>query len=318
MWPERSSEKQMRVRVVSTSVDSVQSGLVWEVPAFRVHSFALRVSRYAVCVFVINEGNRLRSQLARMRAYGESVDIIIADGGSTDGSVAPELLRAEGVNTLLVKQGPGKLSAQMRMAFSFALRRGYEGVIAIDGNDKDDPAAIPEFVRALDEGCDHAQGSRFIIGGRAIHTPWARWWAIRLIHAPLISWAAGFRYTDTTNGFRAYSRRLLLDPSVAPFRAVFARYELHYYLAIRAARLGFNVREIPVTRAYPAEGKIPTKISKVRGNLVVLHTLIKACLRQFDPSERETALRAEEPSDAERPHRPYGLRGQQRRTPTEV
>jgi hypothetical protein len=29
---------------------------------------------------------------------------------------------------------------------------------------------------------------------------------------------------------------------------VFAAYELHYYLAIRAARLGFRVIETPVTR----------------------------------------------------------------------
>src|SRR5205823_4070682 len=165
------------------------------------------------------------------------------------------------------------LSAQMRMGLAFALRRGYDGVIVIDGNNKDDPAAIPDFVRALDEGCDHVQGSRYITGGRAINTPWARHLAVKLIHAPMIRLAAGFPYTDTTNGFRAYSRRLLLDPRMAPFRNVFSGYELHYYLAIRAARLGYNVREVPVTRAYPARGRMPTKIRGVRGNVLILRTL---------------------------------------------
>src|SRR5260363_96635 len=45
--------------------------------------------------------------------------------------------------------------------------------------------------------------------------------AIRFIHAPLLSLASGFKWTDTTQGFRAYRRRMLLDPKIAPFRAVF-------------------------------------------------------------------------------------------------
>jgi len=105
-----------------------------------------------------------------------------------------------------------------------------------------------------------------------------------LLHAPAISLAAGRRYTDTTNGFRAYSRRLLTDPRVQPLRDVFSGYELHYYLAIRAARLGFRVIETPVTRRYPATGKTPTKISPWRGNLLVLRTLAAAVLGRFNPS----------------------------------
>lgn len=120
-------------------------------------------------------------------------------------------------------------------------------------------------------------------GGQGLFTPWWRDAAIRLIHAPLISLASRFRYTDTTNGFRAYSRRLLTDPRVQPFRAVFSGYELHYYLAIRAARLGMRVLEVPVTRRYPAQGPVPTKISPFRGNWRLFKTLLAACLQGFDP-----------------------------------
>jgi hypothetical protein len=255
----------------------------WEVPAHEKHVFAPRRSRHCVLVFVLNEGERIRRQLAAMHDLARTHDVVIADGGSTDGAVAPERLREAGVRALLVKTGPGKLSAQMRMGLAWALAEGYEGAILIDGNDKDDPAAIPDFARALDEGWDHVQGSRFVPGGRAVRTPLARLLGIRLLHAPAVSLAAGFRYTDTTNGFRAYSRRLLLDPRVAPFRAVFSAYELHYYLAIRSARLGFRVKELPVTRAYPAGETTPTKISPLRGNLRVLGTLARACLHRFDP-----------------------------------
>ena len=254
-----------------------------EVPAHETYEYGPRSARYCVAVFVINEDGRLLEQLARMQEPCAGLDIVIADGGSSDGSTDPENLVPRGVNTLLVKTGPGKLGAQMRMAIAWALERGYLGIITMDGNNKDDPAAIPRFVAELDKSFDHVQGSRFIPGGQAVNTPRSRYWGVRLLHAPLLSRSAGFRYTDTTNGFRAYSRRFLEDDRVAPLRHVFAGYELHYYLAIRAPRLGYRVREVPVTRAYPAHGPVPTKISSLVGNLAVLRALLRACRHRYDP-----------------------------------
>lgn len=259
------------------------------VPAHDVVAFAPRQARYAVCLFVINEGERLHRQLAKMRAVDHGFDVVLADGGSTDGSTDPDRLAAAGVRALLVKRGPGRLSAQMRMGLAWCLDEGYDGVVVMDGNDKDDPEALPRFAARLDDGFDHVQGSRYVPGGRAINTPLSRHLAVTFLHAPAVSLAAGRRYTDTTNGFRGYSRRLLEDRRVAPFRDVFTGYELHYYLAIRAARLGFRVTEIPVTRAYPAHGGVPTKIRGVRGNALILKTLARACLGAFDPPAARAA-----------------------------
>lgn len=271
----------------TTAVDA--PALDWEVPPSETHVLRTRASRYCVCVFVLNEGARLQAQLERMRPLAGAADVVIVDGGSTDGSVATGLLAPFGVRALLVNRGPRGLSAQMRIGLAWALRERYDGVVVIDGNNKDDPAAIPTFLAALADGADHVQGSRYVPGGRGINTPWKRHLGVRLLHAPLISLAAGVRYTDTTNGFRAYSQRLLADPRVAPFRDVFTRYELHYYLAIRAARLGFRVMEVPVTRAYPRSGKTPTKITPFRGEFEVFRTLVAACLHRFDPPERSSS-----------------------------
>ena len=254
-----------------------------QVPAFNATSLRPRATRHCIIVPVLDEGERILRQLRRMAPLSGLADTIIADGGSRDGSVTAERMGPLGVRAILVKSGPGRLSAQMRMAMSWSLDEGYEGMVFIDGNDKDDPSAVPQFLRALDEGFDHVQGSRYISGGAEENTPLSRKWGVKLVHAPLISLSAGFRYTDTTNGFRAYSRRLLEDDRVAPFRDVFARYELHYYLAIRAARLGYRVCEVPVTRSYPADESTPTKISPFRGNWLILRTLAAACLHRFDP-----------------------------------
>jgi len=241
-------------------------------------------ARLAVVVPTLNEAAGIVAALAALaplRHRGHQV--IVADGGSTDGSVAPDVLRGAQVRALLVKRGPGKLSAQMRMAIAFALGEGYDGLVVIDGNGKDDVAAIPRFIELLDREARARQGSRYVPGGKGINTPLSRTIGVKVLHAPLISVAAGTRYTDTTNGFRAYSRRLLTDPRVQPLRDIFVAYELHYYLAIRAARLCFRVIETPVTRSYPTTGKTPTKISPVKGNLLILRTLAAAALGKFNP-----------------------------------
>eukprot|EP01036_Dinobryon_divergens_P000413 gene413-515_t len=103
----------------------------------------------------------------------------------------------------------------------------------------------------------------------AENTPLLRDFAIRFIHAPMLSLFSGFKWTDTTQGFRAYSRKMLLDPQIAPFREVFQAYELLAYLSYRAPKLGYRCVELPTIRRYP-KGEVPTKISSFKGNLSVL------------------------------------------------
>lgn len=255
-----------------------------QVPYFETPLWLGRTHPYCVVIPVINEGERIVSLLARMAALSinQLADIIIVDGGSSDGSLAQDMLMVTGVRGLLVKTSPGKLSAQLRCAYAFALDQGYEGIVTIDGNDKDDPQAIPHFIEALQQGVDFIQASRFLAGGVAENTPKSRDIAIRFIHAPMLSLASGFDWTDTTQGFRAYSRKMLLDPRIALFRNVFMTYELLAYLSYRAPRLGYRCLELPTIRRYP-QGDVPTKISTVKGNLAVLAVLVRACCGGYDP-----------------------------------
>lgn len=257
----------------------------WQVPTFDAPLWLGRRHPWCVVIPVINEGERIESLLSRMAALkiNSIADIIIVDGGSTDGSLELDSLQQKGVRGLLVKTGPGKLSAQLRCAYAFALDQGYEGIISIDGNDKDDPEAIPRFIEALKQGVDFVQASRFISGGVAENTPKSRNFAIRFIHAPMLSLSSGFRWTDTTQGFRAYSRKMMLDPNIAPFRDVFKTYELLAYLSHRVPKLGYCCLELPTIRRYP-KGEVPTKITSFKGNLSVLQVLCRACSGFYDPT----------------------------------
>jgi glycosyltransferase involved in cell wall biosynthesis len=270
-----------------TSLDiSPAARRMWQVPSYDIKMWQGRQHPWCVVIPVINEGERIKSLLAKMAALkiSDIADIIIVDGGTTDGSLELSALQQLGVRGLLLKTAAGKLSAQLRCAYAFALDQGYEGIVTIDGNDKDDPDAISQFIKALKDGVDFVQASRFVAGGVAENTPKSRDFAIRFIHAPMLSLFSGFSWTDTTQGFRAYSRKLLVDPEVALFRDVFMTYELLAYLSYRAPKLGYRCVELGTVRRYP-QGEVPTKISSVKGNLSVLAILFKSCFGCYNVKE---------------------------------
>ncbi len=254
-----------------------------EIPTYKLHALTCKQHEYCICIPIINEGDRFRKQLMHMHAIGipDIADILIFDGGSTDNSTNIDFLRDNRVTALLIKTGSGKLGAQLRMGYSYALDQGYRGLITIDGNNKDNTETIPSFIDHLQRGFDFVQGSRFISGGKAINTPIQRLLAIKIIHAPIISMLAGYHYTDTTNGYRGYSRRLLLDSRISIFRSIFDTYQLIFYLSVKAPRLGYKTTETPVIRSYPAHGKTPTKIKR-GGNLKIIWTLVKLLFKKYD------------------------------------
>ena len=232
------------------------------VPKYECFEYAEKAKDYVVLIPIINEGDRITKELIRAKEHhiSDYADIVICDGGSTDGCTNEDSLRSLDVNTLLIKRDEGKQGAQLRMGISWALERGYEGIITIDGNNKDS-----------------------IEGGKAINTPFIRTVSVRLIHAPVISLTAHHKFTDTTNAYRAYSRKYLTDIRVQPLRDIFMTYELLAYLSVRATQIGMKTCEIPVTRAYPKSGKTPTKISFFKGNSELLRILFKNMQGAYNP-----------------------------------
>lgn len=257
------------------------------VPKFECTEYQEKSKEYVVLIPIINEGDRIIKELKRARKYhvADHADLVICDGGSTDGCTEEAGLKKLGVNTLLVKRDEGKQGAQLRMGIWWTLQRGYKGIITIDGNNKDSIEDVPKFIDKLKEGYDFVQGSRFVKGGRAINTPPVRLVSVKLIHAPVISLTARQHFTDTTNAYRAYSARYLQDERVAPLRDIFMTYELLAYLSVRATQLGYRACEIPVTRAYPKKGKTPTKISFLKGNSELMKILICNLFGKYNPKD---------------------------------
>ena len=255
------------------------------VPSYTIDRLGKKTGKSCLLIPIINEGRRILAELDRAVKANvpEQVDIILCDGGSTDGSMDLTGLKGRRVNCLLTKTGPGKQGAQLRMGIHYALEEGYDNILTIDGNNKDSIESVPLFLKKLEEGYDFVQGSRFVKGGKAVNTPPSRWLAVRFIHAPLISLGAGQWFTDTTNAYRGYSRAYLTHPEVQPLRDVFAGYELLAYLSVRATQLGLRACEVPVERAYPKSEPAPTKIKGIKGNSNLLKILFLTLAGKYNP-----------------------------------
>ena len=93
-----------------------------QVPAFTVAEFRARRSRYAVTIFVLNEGERIRAQLQKMRLIAEALDIVVVDGGSTDEGVERAYLASCGVRALLSNLDAAAISRSIDERFFYLLR----------------------------------------------------------------------------------------------------------------------------------------------------------------------------------------------------
>ena len=253
-------------------------------PEFTEIRFREKRNKYCLLMPNFNEGERLNLQTAKMQKLGifDIVDSVICDAGSTDGSADPEKLRASGLAALLVRHGNGRYSTDIRMGMGWAYKNGYEGVITVDCNNKDDTSAMKDFIAKLDEGYDYVQGSRFIKGGHHENTPFVRLWAMRLIMMPLMTLGAHKCISDGSNGFKAYSMKFLTDERVNPFRDIFNKYELVYYLPSAACRMRFKTTEIPVTRIYPKNEKVPTK-SGFKDNWATIIIMLRLLFGGYQP-----------------------------------
>lgn len=68
----------------------------WQIPSYEVTEIKPKMAKYCVCIPVINEGERILGQLERIKPFLDRVDVLLLDGGSTDGSTDIESLKHVG------------------------------------------------------------------------------------------------------------------------------------------------------------------------------------------------------------------------------
>jgi dolichol-phosphate mannosyltransferase len=215
-----------------------------------------------ITIFVYNEGARVAKVLHGLRSRPANCDVLVLDDGSTDDSTG--FIESFEYPVLRHPQNLGA-GASVRDAVRYATEQGYRFIVLIAGNGKMDPAQIPRLIQPLLSGeCDYVQGSRYLAGGNHQNLPLFRH---VMIHAfTWIVWAlTGFRGTDVTCGFRAYTLALFRNANIDIWQTWLDRYELEYYLHYKVIKLGYRIVEVPVSMTYPRDGRPYSKIKPFVG-----------------------------------------------------
>jgi dolichol-phosphate mannosyltransferase len=199
-------------------------------------------------------------------------EILVIDDGSTDRSA--DIARALGATVVAMDRTVG-VGAALRAGFRHAIEKGYDVAVVMAGNNKDAPEEIPLLLDPIADGrADFVQGSRFLKRDPQFGAmPLYRRIATR-VHPLLFSLAARRRVTESTNGFRAVHRRVLLDPRIDLDQPWLDEYELEPYLYLRAIQLGFRTAEVPVTKIYPPAQMGQTKMKPIVGWWSILRPLV--------------------------------------------
>jgi dolichol-phosphate mannosyltransferase len=226
--------------------------------------------RILLAVFAYNEGSKIQRTLSRVPAERD-YDLLVLDDGSTDGSLND--VSASGARVLRNPVNAG-VGASMKRVFDYALDEDYAILAIMAGNDKDEPNEIPRLLEpVLSDEWDFVQGSRFLSGGGYGRMPFYRTVATRL-HPLLFSLLARRRVTESTNGFRAFRTALLRDARIDWRQDWLNKYELEPYLLFKAYRLGYRVKEVPVTKIYPPKSLGYTKMKPFSGWWSILRPVV--------------------------------------------
>jgi hypothetical protein len=177
----------------------------------------------------------IEKALGSLEALGVEGEVVVADNGSTDGSI--EIAHRLGARVVLVER-PGYGSALMA---GCRAARGRHILIG-DADDSYDFGQIGGFVEELRRGHDLVMGTR--LHGEIL--PGAMPWKNRYIGNPLLTWILrmlfGARVSDAHCGMRAFTKSAFERMDLRTPGMEFAS-----EMVIKAAKLRLSIVEVPIT-----------------------------------------------------------------------
>ncbi|MFA5275632.1 MAG: glycosyltransferase family 2 protein [Candidatus Omnitrophota bacterium] len=194
------------------------------------------------CVVIptYNEGKTISVLIDKIREQG--LDVIIVDDGSTDNTA--KIAQDKGVALIRNENNQGK-GASLIKGFNYALDKGFDAVICMDGDGQHLPEEIPSFIRFA----EHSSNSVFV-GNRMTNLKGMP--LVRMLTNKFMSWlislVAKQKIYDTQCGFRLIKSEVLKRVSLKA-----AKFEIESELLIQASRLGFGIESVPIKTVYAGE-----------------------------------------------------------------
>ena len=208
-----------------------------------------------------NERENLATLVDRVMALPDSVDLLIVDDNSPDGTgrLADELAAQRPRVQVLHRAEKDGLGRAYIAGFKWALERGYARVLEMDADLSHNPADVPRLLEAA-EAADLVLGSRYRDGIRVINWPLNRL-MLSLGAALYVRVITGMPFSDPTGGFKCFRREALQVLDLDAIRS--NGYSFQIELTHQVWRRGFRVAEVPIIFTDRFQGK-----SKMSGRIV--------------------------------------------------
>lgn len=237
------------------------------------HEASLTPPRTLVIIPAFNEEDALPGVLADLAVTVPDLDILVVDDGSSDKTA--DLARAAGVTVVRLPFNLG-IGGALRTGFLYAARQSYARAIQFDADGQHDSNQIRVLLAGLDDGADMVIGSRFADETHSYDVGRVRQHAMGVLRF-VVKQLSGTRYSDTSSGFRAFSR---------PVIEFFSRdYPEEYMESVEALMLaltaGFTVVEVPVQMSARAAGEASNKRLKLLYHYLRLLLVIVAGRRDI-------------------------------------
>ncbi len=223
-----------------------------------------------VIIPTYNERENIGRLVPELLALAEELHVVIVDDNSPDGTglLADEMRLAH--PRLHVIHRPGKLGLGTAYiaGFKYALAAGFDYILTMDADYSHQPCYIPDLLTGV-KSADLVIGSRYVPGGRAVDSPFAR----RLLSRGA-NWFAktmlGLYAQDCTAGFRCYRRRVLESIDLD---AIFSDgYSFLIEMLYLVQRGGWQVAEVPILFQDRRQGA--SKVSRTE-IIKALYTVVR-------------------------------------------
>lgn len=152
-----------------------------------------------------NESESIKRVITNLTENYPKYDYVIINDCSTDNTEA--ICKENGFNYISLSANLG-IGGGVQTGYKYALRKGYDIAVQMDGDGQHDPAYLDDLTAILEKGeADIAIGSRFITK-EGFQSSGMRRFGIKFLSL-LIKVCSGADIKDVTSGYRAVNRKFI-------------------------------------------------------------------------------------------------------------
>lgn len=196
--------------------------------------------RFLVVIPAYNEAGHISGLISEVKKY--HLEILVIDDGSSDNTF--NIAKNLQVHAMLNLRNQGK-GASLVKGFKYAIENNFDAVITMDADGQHLPQDLPLLMKAGEDEDTH-----IVIGNRMGQTGGMPF--VRVITNKFMSWfisvISNQHMPDTQCGFRLIKSEVLKKVELRT-----SKFETESEILIKASRLGFKIKSVPVKSIYGRE-----------------------------------------------------------------